>query len=337
MACDAARSQVADVSALKSEDRRLSLCSLETRECSDEGDSWRRLSSDSPDLSDSDGAGSSDSNGAGEGLQSTSSSLRSSLPLGYAAAEQSLLFLDWDDTLFPSTEILDRRLIPAWGDVPASLQAELRPWRLALREVLQTALATCGRVVILTNAASPWVDTCIARFAPDLLPLFSDDGVRIIYADEALRMQRAEQRARHSTGVSCLDGARSWFSAFFLEEDSLNSEWEQRQAEMTAAKRAGMEREAVQFYGSGSWENVISYGDAVYEREAVCALKGARHASDHLHECCRVKAITVPQAPSVQDLTESLWLSQHLLAAYVAFDGCLDVDQSEGCLADLFA
>jgi len=152
-----------------------------------------------------------------------------------------------------------------------------------------------------------------------------------------LRAQRATQHACRSTGVSCLDGARGWLSAFIFEENVLISERGLRDAKMTLAKQAGMEQEAARFYGRARWENVISIGDAVYEHDAVCALKGARDATDPFRKDCHVKAITVPQEPSVQELTESLWLSRHLLPAYVAFDGCLDVDQSEVCLADLFA
>jgi len=106
----------------------------------------------------------------------------------YAEPDQALLFLDWDDTLFPSTEVFDRWGVPSkpelWADVEFSPEqdAALAVWRSALYEHLCTAACLSERVVIVTNSRSPWVSDCAAHFAPNILPLL--EKMRVVYARE---------------------------------------------------------------------------------------------------------------------------------------------------------
>jgi FMN phosphatase YigB (HAD superfamily) len=97
----------------------------------------------------------------------------------YGDPDQSLIFLDWDDTLFPSTEVFNRWGIPSrphlWGDVEFSPEQEaaLTARRAALFEHLCTAASLSERVVIVTNSRHPWVSECAAHFAPNILPLLA--------------------------------------------------------------------------------------------------------------------------------------------------------------------
>lgn len=246
-------------------------------------------------------------------------------PESWALPSQTLLFLDWDDTLFPTTELMDRRRVPEWGHgAPEEVLADLGAWRVALKDFLLAASAACSRCVILTNAGRPWVDVCIARFAPELIPMFSKSGpLRVVYAKEALK--RAQARKQKS-GSCCLAGLATRLSTPDREDMST----EERRAYMTAGKRAGMEEEAAGFYGAGPWENILSIGDACYERNAVRSLVAS-------HNALRVKAITTPKAPSLECLVESLSLARLQLADYVASDGHLDLEQSiSGLASDQF-
>lgn len=232
------------------------------------------------------------------------------------APSQTVLYLDFDDTLFPTTELMDRRHVLEWGrDVPEQVEADLRPWREALKAFLDVACSTSSRCVILTNAKRPWVDVCIDRFAPELRQFFSGSGgLRVVYADEALKRSRG-QRDR---GVSrCLVGLATWLC---LEEEKPGFVWQKR-AEATAGKRAGMEREALDFYGAGEpWENVLSVGDAAYERNALLSLIDSRGAR-------RAKHIAVPTSPTLECIVESLRLLRQSLPIYADFDGHLDLKQ----------
>jgi len=100
---------------------------------------------------------------------SSCNSVASSFNL-YGEPEQTLIFLDWDDTLFPTTELFDRRRLPLTGDVnlDEDLNRELEPWRQALKQFLIEVRRVSDLCVIVTNSKRPWVDQCIKRFFPEL-------------------------------------------------------------------------------------------------------------------------------------------------------------------------
>jgi len=233
------------------------------------------------------------------------------------AHTQTVLYLDFDDTLFPTTELMDRRQLPEWGrDVPEQVEADLAPWRETLKEFLDVACSTCGRCIVLTNAQRPWVDVCIDRFVPELRPLFAKSGgLKVVYAGEALK----RSRARNSRASSCcLAGLSAWLAADDEEMDANRA-----RAEATAGKRAGMEEESSDFYGTaGAWENILSIGDASYERDALLSLTGGSTGAR------RAKHIAVPSDPSLECIVESLRLLRQRLPAYAEFDGHLDLIQS---------
>ncbi|CAE8737763.1 unnamed protein product [Polarella glacialis] len=68
----------------------------------------------------------------------------------FAEPAQTLLFLDWDDTLFPCSELFTRRGLPRrrkyWNrPLPPELDLELEPWRQAVEEFLGAACAISER------------------------------------------------------------------------------------------------------------------------------------------------------------------------------------------------
>ena len=79
----------------------------------------------------------------------------------FAEPQQTLLFLDWDDTMFPCTELFHKRGLPRrskdWTTPDPELLAELEPWRRAVKEFLGRACAISDRCVIVTNSRKPWV------------------------------------------------------------------------------------------------------------------------------------------------------------------------------------
>ena len=79
----------------------------------------------------------------------------------FAEPQQTLLFLDWDDTMFPCTELFYKRGLPKrskdWTPPDPELLAALEPWQRAVKEFLGRACAVSDRCVILTNSRKPWV------------------------------------------------------------------------------------------------------------------------------------------------------------------------------------
>lgn len=161
------------------------------------------------------------------------------------------------------------------------------------------------------------MDVCIDRFVPELRPMFAKNGgLRVVYANEALKRSRGQNNKGSSC---CLAGLATWLASRDVDEIDA----EHRRAELTAGKRAGMEEEASDFYRAGAaWENVLSVGDASYERNAVLSLIGGSRGA------LRAKAVAVPKEPTLECLVESLRLLRQRLQGYVAFDGHLDLMQS---------
>jgi len=141
----------------------------------------------------------------------------------YAQPEQTLVFLDWDNTLFPTTEFSaifsdemeamnGLRCKQSQADcqdstpkLSAELEAQLELWRKAVTEYLGVIRNSCIRCRIITNSKNPWVETCIRKFHPELEQLIdcnsmlgkvdvSQHSTRVLYADEEIIEERGYSR-----------------------------------------------------------------------------------------------------------------------------------------------
>jgi len=224
----------------------------------------------------------------------------------YAEASQTIIFLDWDDTLFPTFDLFNTRglhLSLELGNLPEDLLEELATWREALRNFLHLALEVSDRCTIVTNAKCPWVTNCIDRLAPELKPLFDKETGRIsvIYAAESLRTRRFPAGAAQG-----------------LSQESMVQF-------LTTAKYDAMKDEAASFYSKYPgqlWKNIVSVGDSLYERNAVHELHGIAPAGETL----RTKAVLVPSTPSLSQIILGLELARVMLPAWVYYDGDIDLD-----------
>jgi len=221
-----------------------------------------------------------------------------------------------DDTLFPTTEVIDR-----WGFNPSCFKPdalspgqehELQLWREALRRVLERSCQLSKRCVILTNSVRPWVETCIRAFAPELEGFLRDDvGPHVVYARERLPVM----------GTKTSAGFRPAINQAAADADELREEY-------TRAKYKAMKEEAVAFYSrypAQTWKNILSFGDMEYERDAVIDLGFRRVPPEAEKETLRVKAVSIPTAPALSEITFRLKLHFELLPAYVHHDGDLDL------------
>lgn len=240
----------------------------------------------------------------------------------WSEPSQTLIFLDWDDTLFPSTEVFDRWGISSrpetWDDLALTEEQEagLEKWRSALFVYLRIACALSESCVIVTNAAPGWVASCLERFAPNLEPLFKrSDGPRVVYARMEDLNRRNHTEASRGTPTRYSDNS---LTELELEES------------LTKAKFAAMRREAKAFYSRyphQTWKNILSVGDAKYEHNAAQDLAFTRQAPS-ARENLRLKALLTTECPRLADLTYRLRLSSVLFPAYVSFDGDLDLDMN---------
>jgi len=235
----------------------------------------------------------------------------------YAEPSQTLIFFDWDDTLFPTTEVFDRWGFPSsavrWPSIEFTKKqrSDLGRWASETFLYLTVACSLSDRVVVVTNSRRPWVEDCVKHFAPNLLPLFDPEGagLRVVYAREHLKPSRSCRPTRPPR----VDDASP----------------EERDELQTKAKFYAMQKEVKDFYSQyegQSWKNIISIGDMRYEHDAVQEVTFQRHSP--ARERLRTKAIIVWEAPSLEAMTVGCQIWRHLLPAAVHFDGDFDMDFS---------
>jgi len=175
--------------------------------------------------------------------------------LGFASRASTVLVLDWDDTLFPTTYIrqdcgLDwRRPIKAQvkpGRGRDELLASLE--RLADKvEAFVNLACSLAHVVIVTLAKRPWVVTSAENFMPRLRSLLERHDIEVLYAREHVTQEMKD------------DYAKSEFKASDQEVDF----W-------MRAKANAMREQFDRFHGDNlSWKNLLSIGDGEFERIAL--------------------------------------------------------------------
>mmetsp|Transcript_17517 Transcript_17517/g.30658 ORF Transcript_17517/g.30658 Transcript_17517/m.30658 type:complete len:353 (-) Transcript_17517:159-1217(-) len=222
---------------------------------------------------------------------------------------QTIIFFDWDETLFPTTELIDRWNLRANKPSPHQ-QALLNDWGSVLCEYLSMACSLSAQVVIVTNARAGWVENCIQTFAPGLADVFAPrSGLKVLYAREEV----AKTRQSH------LPVARTLLELSPEEQSVI----------LTNAKYYTMKKETEAFYSrypEQTWKNVLSLGDMDYEHDAIQEVTFKRHAPQRKTERIRTKAIVLPTNPSMSEIISRLRFSLRMLPAYVAFDGDIDLD-----------
>lgn len=232
-----------------------------------------------------------------------------------------MIFLDWDDTLFPTTEIFCRWGVPLnpkkWSLrlMTFEQRRQLRAYGDVLIDYVEAVCRRSDRVVIVTNASTGWVQDCVNFFVPRARPLFCEKrkGLRIVYARDVY--SDLKQKTAFARPVVLSGGPQT-------KEEMIE--------EKTAWKYTAFCREAKRFYGRGAsaereraWDNILSVGDSLYEKAALqdLAFRRVGPASEQL----RAKSICVAPNRSLAAVTDWLRSGQGLLDEVVAFDGSRDV------------
>lgn len=91
-------------------------------------------------------------------------------------------------------------------------------------------------------------------------------------------------------------------------------------------KEAAFKQVIGQFYSryeAQSWKNIISVGDATFERDA---LRHASTARPNRNKRCRVKTVKMLDEPSVEELIKQVKVILDGIGAIVRYDGNLDIE-----------
>jgi len=90
-------------------------------------------------------------------------------------------------------------------------------------------------------------------------------------------------------------------------------------------KEAAFQQECAGFYGryeGQSWKNVVSVGDAVFERDALRAVSAARPTKT---KRCRTKTVKMLDEPAIEDLIKQVKVIHDAISMIASYDGNLDI------------
>lgn len=253
-------------------------------------------------------------NGSSRGKDSTSD-----VQMLFFLPAQTIIFFDWDDTLFPSnwwrSTLLPRSLSGSFLQLPPLSDHEIASFASledSLRQLIELATAL-ARVVIVTNSCEPWVSLSVKHFMPSLEPILEKADVKVVYA-----------RSVSGGGTGSTDECNTKTSMTDLAaqvESQDPQKW----------KEAAFNDELSTFYGKRSWneqgttrdwKNVLSIGDQDCERDAAqTVVRNSRHS-----KACRVKTVKLIENPDIDDLVVEQRIVCDALRLLVNADGNLDVE-----------
>mmetsp|Transcript_61061 Transcript_61061/g.157935 ORF Transcript_61061/g.157935 Transcript_61061/m.157935 type:complete len:300 (+) Transcript_61061:81-980(+) len=214
----------------------------------------------------------------------------------YHQPNQSIIILDWDDTLCPSTTCMRHLGLSVLGDLPEGKVADdLAALAVEVGYLMDKAHELAEKVVIVTNAEEGWIELAAKAWLPGLIP----------------HLERAEVVSARST-------------------------WEPRGVVSPAGWKARAFEDAVNGFYSRyqhqSWKNIISIGDAPHEREALSRV--ARWAPTGRGKRCRSKSVKFILRPSIEQLTREIQMLRESLKEIVWHDDDLDLHFSAESLTD---
>jgi hypothetical protein len=246
----------------------------------------------------------------------------------YFKPEQTIILFDWDDTLCPSNWIRENRpALSFFKPCPPDekYQRPLRELQKHVEATLRLALKM-GKVVIVTNAMDPWVETSCRNFLPALVPIVSQ--IQVIYARsvfDTFACDAAKKNAgRTSSPGRALPGL---FAA--SGQNKLASSQPRDEMAPQKWKEIVFEQEITGFYSKydrQSWKNVISIGDSIFERDAVRRVVLNRPTAK---KKCRTKTAKLLDEPEIDELVAQVRVIHDALGLMVQYDGNLDIEIDE--------
>merc|ERR1740121_2596623 len=252
----------------------------------------------------------------------------------YFKPEQTIILLDWDDTLCPSTWIRSNRGALSFFKPAPNIEKHQVPLRKleANCEALLRSAMQLGTVIIVTNAMEPWVETSSRHFLPGLLPLVHELPViyaRSVYETHACDPAQGEARGRAAMpGMYDASGRNLAMAGGRVPMQRRSFD----EAEPQRWKELVFEQEISGFYSryaKQSWKNILSIGDSIFERDAVRNVVLQRPTPGRK---CRTKTLKLFDNPGIEELIEQVRLVHEGLHAMVQHDGELNIEIDEADL-----
>jgi len=252
--------------------------------------------------------------------------------LDYATRSQTIIILDWDDTLFPTTFVRDDlqlswKLSLAKQNLQQSEQKAVASFLKECEENAKRLLLAAdkiAKVVLVTLAKPPWVNRSCENFFPELGKVIEEIQAPVIYAQEDA-------------------GTMEEYNAQAMASDyDIEMFW-------SKVKGRAIAKQISHFYSQyegQSWKNVISIGDSNFERLGTFSAvedymrdrglpvnmvgAGLKRMKTTVVEDkvfkVRVKTFKMIEQPTVAELTDELGLILRWLPSMVALDSGCDFD-----------
>lgn len=214
----------------------------------------------------------------------------------YSQPNQTIIILDWDDTMCPSTTCMRHHGLSVLGAPPEGAVAQaLEELTVEVQALLEQACELAEKVVIVTNAEEGWIDLSCKAWLPGLW-------------DSLNRCEIVSARSAYEPrGVVSPAG---WKARAF--EDYIEKFYSR--------------------YANQSWKNILSIGDAPHEREALA--RAVRWAPTGRVKKCRSKSVKFVLRPSIEQLTREIGMLRESLKEIVLHDDDLDLHFSAESLVD---
>lgn len=220
----------------------------------------------------------------------------------FSQPDQTIIIFDWDDTLCPSTWMRKHARFDNKGR-PCRIEPETKMELTMLTDQIIPLLLSAqqlGKVVMVTNARRPWVDTSCKNFLPSVRRHLQE--LPIIYALELVGEEEVAKDFNGNTGGL-----------------------------LTETKARAMKAAVTEFYSryeGQSWKNVVSVGDALFEHNAIRQVVADRMAEEQTSKKCRTKTIKLLEGPTIAGLVVQLSILESWLPKIVSADKDVDIDLS---------
>lgn len=164
--------------------------------------------------------------------------------------DKTAVFLDWDDTLFPSTWVqnMQRRCRAAGQPVHLRGMPEMRALCTEITSFLSAA-SRIGHIFIVTAASQDFVRKCCRVSFPEVFKKLEDLQVTIVYA-------------RPCGDFEWTEDVEQWKEAAFLKI-------------LQAPHERPLVPRLSRFYEAAGWENLVSYGDQWTDHTALASAAAA--------------------------------------------------------------
>jgi hypothetical protein len=211
---------------------------------------------------------------------------------------ETLIFVDWDDTVCPSSWL---REVGANVEKTNALFEHQRQVCAFFR-----VAAELGRVLIVTMASTAWVDQT-QLLMPEVAALIQELSIKVVSARECPPRHLLRNAFRNNRDPSQ-----------YLKTKTMQD----------LTKRFYKKGNSIFPQRGRSWKNVISLGDSVAERYALQDMvmqQVQRKGKD-----CRCKTLLLIGEPTLETLTSEVQLMKAALPKLVQYDGDLHLNFETG-------